>query len=255
MARKGTLNFESFGYAMPAAEPLFKRPPFRHHGVDALSLVFETDYDTVSRIVPAELEFTHDTPRATLLVEYFRNALIPNYYEAILMLHCNFEGIPCFYTPSILVTAAGAMVTGREVWGFPKKPALITLEKTGQDIRCSLKRPGGSEIADISLSVKERLERSLWKNMESMMLKIIPSAEEQQLPDICQLVACRYDLEPEENEAKETELWRAEANVKWGGAPQEDPWDMVPFVNLLEARCGVFQTSLGYGRVVHDYLK
>ena len=79
MCKNGALRFEEFGYSMPVSESLFGRPPFKHHGVDVISVTFETDYEYVSKIVPEQLAFTDSVPRATLVIESFKNAAIPNY--------------------------------------------------------------------------------------------------------------------------------------------------------------------------------
>ena len=253
MCKNGALRFEEFGYSMPVSESLFGRPPFKHHGVDVISATFETDYEYVSKIVPEQLAFTDSVPRATLVIESFKNAAIPNYLEAMIMLHCTYRGEEFMYMPSLLVTAPGAMVTGREVWGYPKKPAAISLEIKNGSYRSTLKRPTGAEILSVTAERGERLSASAWKNTDGMVLKQIPSAEHK-APDVCQLVGCPYYFTPAQTEDGKPDIWKAD-NVKIKFDGEKDPWRAIPVENVVEAVVGAFDTSLSYGYVVYDYMK
>ena len=253
MGKNGMLNFEEFGYSMPVSESLFVRPPFRHKGVDVISVSFETNYDAVSKIVPEQLNFVDEVPQATLVVERFKNALIPNYLEAMIMFHCSYNGNPFMYMPSLLVTASGAMVTGREVWGYPKKPAQITLDTEGETFKASMKRPSGTDILSVSVKKGGRLQDYAWDNVDGLVLKQIPSAEHK-APDVCKLVGCPYYFYATQNDDSTFNIWEGEdVNINIGDP--KDPWSAVPVDKITKALVGEFDTSLTYGYEVYDYLK
>lgn len=254
VTRQGQLRFAGFGYSMPAAEPLFQRPPFKHHALDRLNITFETEYESAAKILPDLLRFSENPPLATLMIAHFKNAAVANYLEAILMLHCQFDGREMLYMPSPLVTVTGPMITGRELWGYPKRPAAITFERSEEKICAAVSRPNGKEILRATVKMRERLPASAWQNRDGCFVKIIPSIEEGRAPDACYLAGCRGELTPvEENGA--AALWDCEGTIVWGAESNDDAWRMIPINRIVKSTFGVFDSLLGYGYVMHDYLK
>lgn len=238
---------------MPVSEPLFKRPPFENRALDRLNITFETEYEQASKILPDLLQFSDAVPLATLMVAHFKNSAVANYLEAILMLHCESEGRKMLYMPSPLVTVTGPMITGRELWGYPKRPALIDFERGETEVKAVVRRPTGKEVLHASVKLAGRLPASEWRNTDGCFVKMIPSIEANKKPDVCQLVGCRGELTPVE-ENGQTSLWQGEGKVEWGADSENDPWRAVPIGKIVKSTFGVFDSLLGYGYVIHDYL-
>lgn len=255
MKKKGLLEYKDFGYSMPVSEPLFNRPPFKHEGVDRLNITFETEYDPAARIVPQILSFADEKPKATLVIANFKNAAIKNYKESILMFHCEYQGKKLMYMPSPIVSCIGPMITGRELWGYPKKYGIIDFEYKNDEMNIKIQRPTGRNIFDVKAKKVKRLPPENWVNTDGAFVKLIPSAEENNKPDVCQIVGCKSTLEPVIDDNGYAELWRCNSSITHGADNENDPWGKIPVINITRAIFGTFNTFLNYGYIIHDYLK
>ena len=152
--KKGRFTKEKFGFSQPAHAPLYARPPIYYKNVEAISLDYETDEEAALDQLPEGLELSVPVLATLMLIRYPFSTL-GAYEEAILGIHCTWQGEEQFYIPHIVVNNDVPLAAGREIWGFPKKMARITLEKEADLIWGNVERPlgqhnlhGGSETGE-----------------------------------------------------------------------------------------------------------
>ena len=103
--------------------------------MDYVSIAFATDADKAAALIPAELELIK-TPMpgqaaASLVFAKYRECDLGPYMEVIVSIAVLHEGLPYAYVPAIYVDNDAALLAGRELGGYPKKMAQITMRNYG----------------------------------------------------------------------------------------------------------------------------
>lgn len=214
MSKKGLLKFDDFGYSMPVTDPAYSEPPYYYRSIEAISVSYETDYESVATMLPEPLTFTNDPPVATLMFSNIPFSTFGEYREAILMFSCQYKGKDYLYLPNLFVTQEDPMLGGREIWGYHKKLAELEFKHERNQITGSAERPVGNKLFDVTVSPKVNLKFEDWKNTTLLSLKKIPSCDGNGI-DVCQLVGCEYILTPLVGSDGLAELWSGIGSVSY----------------------------------------
>ena len=200
--------------------------PGRHFpGAQMLGAIFQTTPETVARLLPPPLE-PADMPNGLVFIaEYPETNLGPGYREAALFLSCQYAGETGNYCLSMPIDSEEARIyNGRDIFGFPKKKASITLERHGDRVRGSVERHGARFF---------ELETTLASSMPSLppmganfLFKASPRIDLQPGFD-GPVLLCRHQTDIE---MKSLEVGGAE--VRFHPAPF-DPWAEIEVANVL----------------------
>lgn len=111
---------------------------------DSVSMIYLTPEAAAAAVLPSEFSLPR-TPveglaAAVLLFGKYRGGTLDPYNEVILQIPSLYKGQLYFYVPAIYVTTDKALVSGRELFGFPKKLAPIELDSLGAQFTGSLER-------------------------------------------------------------------------------------------------------------------
>ena len=153
------------------------------------------------------------------------------------------------------------LITGREVWGWPKKMADITWTQTatGWTVTCNkLKDQNNIPLMKVEYKISESTPRVMWPDMgPTYLVKRIPNASPS-VPPLTQLVCVGCDLPPGASfmppASKET---KGSATVQFFDGPH-DPLTFFGPVKVLDAKMSILEASpagsgLGLGEVVHQW--
>src|SRR5271169_6083279 len=124
LAMKGRLTLDRLGYSMPSDAPAFQAPPYHYRNAQTISIKFETDPESALDVLPAPFELI-EPAAANLSFYWYPFTTFGPYHEAILRLYAQYEGKRLTYIHQIFVDTEPPMLAGREIWGFPKKMAMI----------------------------------------------------------------------------------------------------------------------------------
>ena len=107
-----------------------------------LGVMFSTRPEVSERLIPPPLEQA-DLPGGLIFIaEYPKTNLGPGYREAALFMRCKYQGEAGSYCLSMPIDNEARMHNGRDVFGFPKKLAGISLERDGQRVHGWVERDG-----------------------------------------------------------------------------------------------------------------
>lgn len=244
---EGRLVPSKIGASMPVDAPYYQPPPFYYRDARALTVAYETDPEAAADILPAGIALAPPVTARLMVVHYPFSTFGP-YNEAILGLGCLWRGAPMFYVAHIAVTTVPPLVGGREIYGYPKKLAHITLEQEAEFLRGTVERPAGVRL----VTVAARLERPLPADVGGttggvLSLRVIPSVEEGMPPALAQLIEVR-------NQDWQTrEAWSGSATLHYDTASELDPWYRLPVRKMLGAVYSRYDFVLPHGRVLHTY--
>jgi acetoacetate decarboxylase len=234
-------------FSMPRGAPLYTAPPYHTQGNRSISILFQTTPETLQELVPAPLV---SNPNSVLFVYFAQfNVVAPqmfNYLEAGIGVPVTFRDAPGQYAVYLYLDHAGAIVVGREIYGWPKKDAKISFTENNEVISAQVEREG-VRLIDATVRRSERIDPlPKQPNLPWFNLKLIPSVKKNAPPDVMQLTSMQI-------ETNLKEVQTGSATLKFGSSVL-DPLGNIPVVRILEGRYTVDDGILGYGDVIYDYL-
>ena len=249
--------------SMPLASPSYPRGPYRFVDRQYMIISYESDAEAIRAAVPEPLE--PDGSNA-VLYEFIRmpdSTGFGDYTETGIVIPCRFRGAPVNFVAQMYLDCEPPISAGREIWGFPKKPANVSLQ-VNRDTLAGRLEYAGQPVALASMAYKHDNAVCMHGHGEGqgmhcdpaplaaklaatqVNLKLIPDVDGR--PAIAQLVA--YNL--------------IDIHVK-GGWTSPARLHLIPHVNapvadlpvrrVLGGSHFVADLTLPYGRVLYDYLK
>lgn len=234
--------------SIPTAAPYYPRPPFLYRDCPVIVVTFRTAPHALRELVPEPLAPNPDD-LMVLLIGRLHNDRIGAYQEAILGVPCTLGERSGNYAAALYLDRPSAIVGGREIWGWPKKDAILSLVESGDRAWASAER-GGVQIVRAEVELAGPAEASdlrldpTWFN-----LKLIPSVTDGAPPDVMQLTETTFaNVVVREARVGSARLGFADT--------VEDP--LASLMPVLEVVAGAY-VRLGFdlldGVVVHDYLQ
>jgi acetoacetate decarboxylase len=236
-----------FGYSMPGVAPFYDAPPYIYQGNRSFNILFKATPETLQALVPAPLVPNPDSVLFIYIAQF--NVVAPirfRYLEMGIGVPALFSDTAGQYAVYLYLDKAGAIVPGREIYGWPKKDAEISFTEEKDGITAKVVRDG-IVLADATLHLLERVDpipqqpSAPWFN-----LKLIPSVKKNAPPDVMQLTSTVIESEMKE-------MYTGSATLKLGSSVS-DPLGAIPILEILESRFSVDDITLGYGDIIHDYL-
>jgi acetoacetate decarboxylase len=246
MAMEGRLTLDTFGYGMPVDAPLYARPPIYYKNVETIGITYETDADAALNLLPEGLVLPEPAMASLLFIRYPWSTLGP-YEETILGLSCLWKGEPKFYIVHIVVNSDVPQAAGREIWGYPKKMATITIETEGDIIWGKMERPAGNLICSAGIRPETPVEEPPAAGGGGLSLRVIPSPEEGAPPSLAELI----EVPPRNNVTLES--WVGPGWAQYHTASDVDPWHKLPIKGVMGASYRKYHMELGFGKVIKTY--
>lgn len=234
-------------YAMPLTNPAYPPGPYRFINREFLIITYRTDIEKLREIVPEPLEVTDPIVK----YEFIRmpdSTGFGDYTETGQVIPVSFKGRKGGYVHCMFLNDEAPIAGGRELWGFPKKLADVSLRPEIDTLVGTLDY-GRVRVATGTMGYKhkpadlEAVKASL--AAPSWLVKIIPHVDGS--PRICELV--EYYLE----DVTLKGAWTGPAALSLT-AHALAPVASLPVLEVVSAVHIVSDLTLGLGKVVHDYL-
>ncbi len=133
------------GESTPLLSPIYPRPPFHYVDAKWFLALFNPPEDAVQDLLPAPLR-PSQMPLVALMFGENPCKEMGTFMETGLLVQCIFdnpetkeEEVGVYFAYNYVDTGV-AQVLGREIWGYPRKLADISLEWKGDTITGSVKR-------------------------------------------------------------------------------------------------------------------
>ncbi len=234
-------------FSMPAASPLYPPPPFKYVGNRQATILFKTTAETLERLVPAPLKPNPDQFIGVYygLLTVAEPLSFPYKEVGVIVPVTHGAAAGMFVTHMYLDTTTG-IAAGREIWGFPKKDADITITEAGGEFSTVVSRMGATLIkATVHPAVRvEVAPPNPYQYLYT--LKVIPSVKRGAPPDVLQLTAVPFGKQT-------SELHQGPGTLELANSPYDQLAD-IPILEVAGAQFEVFDMTLDYGEVVVDYL-
>ena len=234
-------------FSMPLTSPAYPRGPYRFVNREFFIVTYETDLDALRAVVPEPLEVIDPIVKYEFIRMPDSNGF-GSYTETGQVIQVRYEGVTGGYVHAMYLDDLSPIAAGRELWGFPKKLADVSLTVAGDTLVGKLKY-GDIDVAigtmgykyypmDIAASQKALLA-------PSFLLKIIPHVDG--TLRICELV--QYHL----TDVVVKSAWSGPAALQFFSHALA-PVSALPVKKVLHAAHILTDLTLPYGEVVYDYL-
>lgn len=120
----------------------YRNKPATFYDAEILTVYWETQPEIIERILPAPLKPAGKPLVHAFVANYPRTSFCPSYREAALFVLADYQGELGTYCLAMPITDDMAMGLGREIYGFPKKMANITMKKDGDMVEGAVGRHG-----------------------------------------------------------------------------------------------------------------
>jgi acetoacetate decarboxylase len=134
---KGTLSPEDYTTkTAPSWGETYVAAIAKYGDMDYVSIAYATDADKAAALLPKELDLVKipglpGQAAANLVFAKYRECDLGPYMEVIVTISVLHKGRVFGYIPAIYVDSDSALLAGRELGGYPKKMALITMRNYG----------------------------------------------------------------------------------------------------------------------------
>jgi acetoacetate decarboxylase len=252
MAKYGRLKKSSFGPSMPVTAPAVQAPPFYYRNMEMIIVEYRTDEEEALDLLPDGLELVEPATAAIIIAKYHFSTFGP-YNEAILCLTCRWQGQVMSFLPNLFVTQEAPLIAGREIWGYAKKLAHIDLVQEHEQYMGIIERPKGNRIATAVMRTIHNVPSDAFKFPPILSLKVIPDAEQSELPALAQLVSCDFRVSPVVATDGVAEVWSGPGSLVYNTRTESDPWYKLAVNEVVSCRYGWFNAFLPNGKVLKTY--
>ncbi len=234
-------------FSMPIHSPAYPKGPYRFVDREFLVITYETDMDALKAVVPEPLKIVKPYVNYEFIRMPDSNGF-GSYTESGQVIQVSYNNEQGSYVHGMYLDDLSPIVAGRELWGFPKKLAGVSLRVEADTLVGKLTY-GDIDVAIGTMGYKywpldaESCKKAL--EMPSFLLKIIPHVDGS--VRICELV--RYQLQ----DIVVKSAWSGPAALQFFShalAPVVD----LPVRKIISASHILTDLTLPYGEVVHDYI-
>jgi len=242
-------------YSMPLIGPAYGAPPRTYYDSKLVTITFKTTPEALQKLIPKPMVPNPDN----LVSVYFGHFNTPDYnsgeyvFKGDSYLEVGFVAPVSLsnqaggYSLFLYLNKPGPAISGREIWGFPKKDADIVMTDENGKITFTVTRLGATIMKATFLRTDKVEPVPSRPPRVRYNLKYIPSVRKNAPPDVMQITSYLQD-----NKLKELQKGKATLEL---GTTSVDPLGKIPILEIVRAEYMVIDGTVDYGEVVYDYLK
>ncbi len=233
-------------YSIPRTAPFYGCPPYEYRDSWIMNILFKTTAEITRELVPEPLEPNPDNPMSIFICRHNASGF-GLYHEMILVVPSIFRGVSGNYVAYMYLDKDAPIAAGREIYGWPKKEARITLAEKDAVLTAIVER-GGIELIRASMELAQLGNPEDYQISEPWFnTKLIPSIKKDAVPDVMQLTSTT-----EEN-LKIKQAYTGRATLEFGASPV-DPLHEIAIMEVLGGAYMCADFTLTYGDIIYDYL-
>jgi acetoacetate decarboxylase len=208
---------------------------------------FVAEPGVTRRLVPDPLEPNPDD-LAYVAIGHMHNDRLGSTREAFIVVPSSDGARAGNYSVFLYLENDACVTSGREIWGWPKKLAEISLTEDADSVRAVVRR-GGADLVRASLEGLEdasadELDLSpVWFNQ-----KIIPSVIEGAPPEVSQITATTFEG------LQVGDVRRGRGALRLDGTEADALAALIGIREVLPGHRMTLSFRLLHGEIVHDYL-
>lgn len=209
-----------------------------------LGILYETEPEIIEKVLPPPLTPTPEPWALSFISHYPVTNLGPGYHESALFVRCQYNGEIGNYCLSMPIDDEARMHNGRDIYGFPKKLAHITLKRDGNSVEGRIERLGYT-VATIRTELENAMEESPIKPGPNFLYKYLPAV------DLSRGFDGKVFLIRQQNELETQSFEMGPGEITFGNSPH-DTWREITVKKVISAFYMVNNIYLRPGAVVGE---
>ena len=242
----GNATANEAAFSTPVMAPLYGTPPIEFSDSWGITVKFRTTPETVAALIPKPLIPNPESIMYLTIQNLFARE-VGSYSEFLLFIPATFEGKPVDFCVYELASSEADTSAGREVWGFPQKEGAIKIEEKNGVVTGTVER-GGIVLVKTSMALGRVQKPETGNRLPIVNLKLIPSVEKDAPPDVKQLTITSLQ------DVNVHKMYSGNTVLEFGASPV-DPFHKIPIKEILSGNYKEMDFTIGYGKVLYDYLK
>lgn len=251
------------GYSMPLGASLYPAPPYRFVGAEQVSVCFTADAARVQRLLPPGLAPAEDPVPCEVRVCWYPWSVFGPFHESYALVQVrDDDGNRYWYLPLIFTDNEAPLAAGRELWGYPKKLALMTWAwgegapdgVRGEHLRFTAERPAGAPLFTVTFAPERLVDPASRHGLPVVSHRYLPPAHDGLPPAADELIAVSYSKTLQRDAGGNPWLWSGRGSFSVGARSEVDPWHLFEPVEVGAAYWQVSDFDLPAGTVLRDYL-
>ena len=250
------------GFSMPRAASLYPEPPYRFVGAEQVSVCFTADADRVRRLLPPGLEPAADPVPCEVRVCWYPWSVFGPFHESYVLVQARDEQDSRYwYLPLIFTDNEAPLAAGRELWGYPKKLALMTWDWGGNGatsdelLRFTAQRPADAPLFTVTFAPERLADPAGRHGLPVVSHRYLPPAQAGLPPAADELIAVAYSKTLQRDATGSPKLWAGRGSFSIGHRSETDPWYLLEPREVTGAFWQVSDFDLPAGTVLRDYLR
>ena len=252
----GIAQFSKFSFSQPYGPgQLYGAPPYSYRNAQSITAVFTAEGTGIEDFLPPGVKVADPEPLALVTVSHYPQTAFGSYNEFWLYVRVEFNGERFMYCVAMYADSEKATAAGRELWGFPKKMAQMSLRQEGGQWTFRAARPADNCMLTLTF-IEDSAQESGMRgeiSLPTLSLRLIPHFTGEGEPDIAQLLATDNKKTLRQSALGTDERRCGRAHISWISTVA-DPFE--PFVpkKMLGAWFSNYDTDVpGAYALVHDY--
>ncbi|MEN6320847.1 MAG: acetoacetate decarboxylase family protein [Syntrophaceae bacterium] len=241
-------------FRMSGSASISNEVPLQYSDSRQVTVFFKSTPEAIRKLIPQPLVPNPDNIMIIMAAHWnakgFQSSEYNDYggkiYEVALCVPVRFGKTRGVYAVILYLDNASRLPMSREIWGFPKKLADVTVdEKDG--IYASTVKISGTTLVKLDFKRTEKVEPvPVLPPGNLFNLKMIPSIKRNAPPEVLQITAVKTNF-------KTKQAWKGKATFELGSLVTE-PLGGIPVLKIMSANDMIIEGSMDYGEVLYDYL-
>lgn len=237
---------EQWGFTNPIVSPLYGKPPLVWRDMRIQLVVYETDIENVKRVIPDPLQ-ARTNKVITWISEFELGTTQGGFKEMAIYVQVKYKDYEGDYEPFLYVSTPLPLTAGREIWGYQKKMADMSLTLDQEAVIGKVTRLDHQILKTLVVPEYEaNMSEIPWSRDGVFSLKYIPSAEENG-EALRELVLTEGKFT-----AQEGKFFGGRASVLHERS-EIDPTYLLEPKRILGGFFGQGDLFLPFGKVIHNY--
>ena len=213
-------------------------------------------------MLPPGVEPDAEVPVCHAMVCWYPWTTFGPYHEAWICVRVLVDGVRYWYMPVIYTDNEAPLAAGREIWGYPKKLALLDWDwggaehggVLGEQLVFTADRPASQRIMTYTFAPERLAEPDELTVLPFLSLRHLPASEPGRRAAASELVALDVVSSLYTGADGRHELYAGRGSVTFPSRSTTDPWHRFAAGTVLSAVWASVDFALPLGRVVKDYL-
>ncbi len=173
-----SIKVEDWPFSNPVVSHLYGKPPLVWRDMRVHLVVYETDVENIARVIPEPLE-----PRTNIVITWVSEFQLGTtqgaFAEFAVYVQVKYKNWEGDYEPFLYVNSHLPLTGGREIWGYQKKMADITIQQQHEAVIGRVDRLDHAIFKGLVVPEYEAdMSEIPWSRDGVFSLKYIPSAGE-----------------------------------------------------------------------------